>query len=206
MSPDPGGTEEAGGQPLVIDGILGQWDASIARHGIVEAGPHATYEAARALDFRRVEDPIVSAAFFLRGLPARLRGVHEAPPERIVLGEPDGLRGWVVLGLAPDREIAFGAIGEVWQPRITWREVPAESFAAFAEPGLTKLACAFVVSSYGATRSLLTYECRVLATDAAARASFLRYFELVRPVVGHVLAATVRVICADAARVSGGGR
>jgi hypothetical protein len=39
------------------------------------------------------------------------------------------------LGESPGRELAFGAVGKFWQPNIKWRDVAADEFASFSEPG-----------------------------------------------------------------------
>ena len=173
--------------PLIVDRMLPRYDVDVARSIIVDASVHATFEAARRLDFMTVRDPVVDAAFWLRGLPARLRGNRPEPRPRLVL-EEDSLPGWCVLGVEPDREIAFGAIGVFWKPEITWREdVGPEEFAGFDEPGYGKIAACFVVSPYGERHALLTYECRTAVTDAVSAAKFRRYWKALRPFIGYVL-------------------
>ena len=188
--------------PLIVDQLLPDHDAMIAKHLLVSADVHTTFEAARYLDFLTVHDPLVDSAFWLRGLPARLR--REAPssdtPPKLVLGSGEGLEGWLVLGVEPNREVAFGAIGKFWQPNIEWRDVPLDQFTSFSEAGYGKIAACFVALPYGDRRTILSYDCRVGTTDAGSRAKFLRYWELVKPVVGHVLNATLRTIRDNAER------
>ncbi len=185
-------------RPLIAETQLAESDAAIARHQLVQATPEATYAAALDLDFLSVRDPLLISAFWLRGLPARITGRAEPEIPRLVLGEGNPLPGWLVLGTDPPREVAFGAVGKFWQPRIEWRDVGLEDFRDFSEPGYGKIACSFVITPYGSSRSLLTYECRTVTTDAASRTKFLRYWILVRPVVGRVLASTVRTLQAQA--------
>jgi hypothetical protein len=112
------------------------------------------------------------------------------------------LPGWQVLG-RDDREIAFGAVGRFWTPVIRWRQVSVDEFTRFAEPGWGKIAASLSVAPYG-RRTLLSYECRTVTTDATARRRFLLYWHLVRPFVGHVLRATLQTVKADAEAVTAG--
>jgi len=185
-------------EALLIDAALPEYDVSIAAHAIVRAPTADTYRAAHGLDFLSVRTPIVSTAMWLRGLPARVTGHAPAPPPRLVLGEGDDMPGWVILGEAPGRELAFGAVGRFWHPTIVWHDVPALDFAAFDEPGWGKIAANFMVMAYGEHASLLTYECRTQTTDADSRRGFERYWRAVSPFVGHILRATVHTIRADA--------
>lgn len=187
-------------EPLIIDAVMPTFDVSIAEHIIVRAEPATTFRAARELDFLSVRTPLLDAAMWMRGLPARLAHEAPAPPPRLVLGEGDELPGWVVLGEQPDRELVFGAVGKFWQPNIEWHDLDAEAFPEFAEPGWGKIAANFSVLPYGEGSTLLSYECRTLTTDAESRRKFLRYWGLMRPFIGHIFRATVRTIRDDAER------
>jgi hypothetical protein len=190
----------AGAAPLIIDAAMPTFDVSIAEHIIVRADPATTFRAARELDFLTVRTPLLDAAMWVRGLPARVTRQAATPPPRLVLAEGDELPGWAVLGEQPDRELAFGAVGKFWQPSIEWRDTPAEEFARFAEPGWGKIAASFSVLPYGDDATLLSYECRTVTTDAEARRDFARYWRLVRPFIAHIFRATVRTIRDDAER------
>ncbi len=190
---------------LLIDAVMPTYDAGIAEHVIVDADPATTFAAVRDLDLLTVHAPLLDLSMWVRGLPARMAG-HAAPrPPALVIGPDMGLPGWVFLGERPDREVAFGAVGKFWQPAIEWRDVTATEFREFGEPGWGKIAANFCVLPYGASATLLTYECRTLTTDPASRRRFLRYWRLVRPFVGHVLRATIRQIRTNAT-VPGGYR
>ena len=110
-------------QPLIIDTVMPAFDVSLAEHSIVHAGTDATYSAARGLDFLTVHSPLVDAAMWIRGVPARLGGHAPESPPRLVIAEGDPMPGWLLLGEAPGRELAFGAVGRFWQPNIEWRDV-----------------------------------------------------------------------------------
>jgi hypothetical protein len=186
------------GAGLLIDRALPAFDVVISESVVVDAEPATTYGAARSLDFLRVRTPLLTAAFWVRTLPERFGRKPPAPPPRLVIAEGDPLPGWVLLGEQPGRELAFGALGKFWQRRIEWRDIAASEFAEFAEPGYGKIACDFRVQPCGAGRTLLTYECRTATTSADARAKFTRYWRLIRPLVGHIMRATVRTIREDA--------
>ena len=181
-------------QPLIIDTVMPAFDVSLAEHSIVHASTDATYSAARELDFLTVHSPLVDAAMWIRGLPARLGGHAPASPPRLVIAEGDPLPGWLLLGEAPGRELAFGAVGRFWQPNIEWRDVSKAEFADFSEPGWGKIAASFSVLPYGERNALLTYECRTATTDADSRRLFARYWRLMRPFIAHIFRATVRTI------------
>jgi hypothetical protein len=195
-------TAQASEEPLLLDELMPEADATLAEHVLVAAGPETTWHAAMELDFLTVHTPLMDAAFAVRGAPARLsawvrRTDPPAPPPAMRLGHvmsEGGLEGWSVLGERPGNETVFGAIGRFWTPQITWRPADPEGFAAFDEPGWGKIACNLSVRPYGATHTLLTYDVRTLTTDPASRAKFLRYWWLVRPFVGHIMRATLRTI------------
>ena len=185
---------------LIIDAAMPTFDVDIAEHLIVRADPATTFQHARGLDFLTVHTPLLDAAMWARGVPSRLTRRPAPPIPRLVLGEGDPLPGWLILGETPERELAFGAVGKFWKPDIEWLDVEPDGFASYAEPGWGKIAASFVVTPYGAHGSLLTYECRTVATDDDARTRLHRYWTIVRPFVGHIFRATVRTIRDDAER------
>ena len=184
-------TEASAGEPMIVEKALPHHDVVLTEHRVVAADPQRTLQAACALDLLTVRTPLLLAAMWLRGLPARLAGKAPPPPQALVIAD-GGLPGWVVLG-RDQREIAFGAVGVFWRPVIEWRDVPVEEFAGFAEPGWGKIAANFSVLPYG-EQSLVTYECRTGTTDPESRKRFLRYWWLIRPVVAHIMRATLRSI------------
>jgi len=180
---------------LLIDRYLPVYDVAITEHLVVDAPIETVYPAARELDFLSVRSPLLLASFFVRGLPARLRGRSPEPVAelRLAAGAED-VPGWLVLGEEPGRELAFGAVGRFWKAEIEWRDVPLDEFPAFDEAGWGKIACHFLVRPDGEGRSVLTYECRTATTDAVSRREMARYWWLIRPFVGHVMRATLRTI------------
>ncbi|WAJ45447.1 hypothetical protein OK015_02675 [Mycobacterium sp. Aquia_216] len=187
-----------GAERMRIESAAPTFDAMIVEHAVVAADPATTLQAAKSLDFLSVRTPLLAASMWLRVLPSRLRGKVAPPPPRLVVAEGVGLPGWLLLGEQPDREIAFGAVGKFWQPVIEWRDVAPAEFAAFAEPGWGKIAANFSVVPYGASHTLLSYQCRTVTTDLDSRRRFRRYWWLVRPFVAHIMCATLNTIKSDA--------
>ena len=188
----------AGTDFLLIESAMPTFDAMIAQHVVVAADPSTTFRAARSLDLLTVRTPLLTASTWFRGLPARMSGKAAPPLPRLVVGKDLEVPGWLELGELPDREIAFGAVGKFWLPVIQWRDVMAEDFSAFAEPGWGKIAANFSVMRYGEHSTLLSYQCRTVTTDPESRRRFLRYWWLIRPFVAHIMRATVNTIKANA--------
>lgn len=192
-----------GSPVLLLDSAMPTYDVSIAEHAIVRADPAATFAAARGLDLLTVHSPLLDLTMWLRGLPARIdRTGSPTAQSRFVIGEDMGLPGWTFLGEQRGREVAFGAVGTFWKPTIEWRDLTAADFPGFHEPGWGKIAANFSVRPYGASSTLLSYECRTVTTDPMSRRRFRRYWWLVRPFVGHIMRATLRQIAADATRMT----
>jgi hypothetical protein len=186
---------------MIIEAVMPRYDAVLTEHCVVEADPRCVLQVARELDLLTVRTPILLAAMWLRGLPARLVGAAPPVPTSLVIAD-GGLPGWLVLG-SDEREIAFGAVGRFWTPVIEWRQVTVDEFTRFAEPGWGKIAANLSVRPYG-HRTLLSYECRTVTNDAAVRRRFLLYWHLVRPFVGHVLRATLATVKAHAETIRPG--
>jgi hypothetical protein len=112
-----------------------------------------------------------------------------APPERalaavrsVTLGEQMLDFGFVLLAEDPGRELVFGGIGHMFRASGGSRPVfrDADGFRAFGEPGYAKVAMNFSAEARAGGAELRT-ETRVLATDAASRRRFGRYWRLIRP-------------------------
>ena len=187
----------SGADLMFIESTMPTFDAMIAEHVVVAADPATTFHAARTLDLLTVRTPLLTASMWLRGLSARWSGKSVPPLPRLVVAE-GGLPGWLLLGEQPNREIAFGAVGKLWQPVIEWRDVSPTGFAGFAEPGWGKIAANFSVTPYGARATLLSYQCRTVTTDPGSRRRFLGYWWLIRPFVAHIMRATLRQIKVNA--------
>lgn len=185
---------------MILDEQLPGYDVSMTKHRVVAASPEITWQAARDLDFMTARTPLTGLSMWARALPARLRGQARPAPASLRLAQGEGLPGWLSLGERHGEEIAFGAVGVFWQATPSWRAVPPAEFANFDEPGYGKIGCSFSVRPYGATRTLLSFECRTAITDPASRRAFARYWRPIQPVVAHFMRATLATIAADAER------
>ena len=77
--------------------------------------------------------------------------------------------------------MVVGAVTKPWEPNPTFRGVPAEAFAAFAEPGYVKIAWTLRADPDGLTASIFRSETRAIATDPSARARFRLYWSCLSP-------------------------
>jgi len=148
------------------------------RHEVVVAAPaELTMAAARELDIFR--SPLVSAVFTLRTLPARLRGAPARRPASL-LTETVAL-GWRVLAEEPGRWIVVGAVTQPWRADVTFRGLPPEEFAGFAEPRYAKIVWTLEAIPLTPSTSRFRTETRVTTTDPRARALFRRYWAVFSP-------------------------
>jgi len=164
-------------------------DRLIATPGLMEindmelpVSAERAWNAVRNLDLGR--SAIVRTLFALRTIPDRLLRAKKSEPHlRIgdLISTPEE-PGFQLLIEDPPREMAFGAIGKVWQPLIPFVHVPdARAFAAFCAPGYVKVAWALRVLPEGPARSRVELDVRVQATDETAWAKFKRYFRVIGP-------------------------
>jgi hypothetical protein len=190
------GSEDPSGECLdLLDAHLRSYDVVLTEHLVVEASPEVVFAAVKNYDFLTTDAVLVTALMALRTVPGRLRGRSVATPSTLMLAtDASALPGWVNLGEMPGRELVFGAVGTFWKADIEWRDVPADEFAAFAEPGWGKIGCHLLVRPDGPGRSILSYECRTATTDLTSRAQMSRYWWLIRPFVAYILRAVLRTI------------
>ena len=189
-------------ETLGLDDQLPTFDAVVRRHVVVDAPPAESYEAMLTADLTE-SGPLVSLLNGVRFLPAWIRAVSrgETPPRtdaRLTLGDLPTAGVWVRLSETAGREFVFGAIGRVWKPDIDWAAIEADDFRDFDRPGYAKIAAGLSIRPYGAGRSLITYEARTAGTDAAATRKFHRYWTIVVPFAGYVMARALATITAVA--------
>jgi hypothetical protein len=121
---------------------------------------------------------VVRAIIRLREM---LLGTAAAAPR-----QPQGLleetraQGWELLAEEPDRLIVCGAVCQPWKADVVFTPLPAEAFAAYADPGQVKIAWTLEAEPLGGERTRFTHETRAAATDAASRARFRRYWRWAR--------------------------
>jgi hypothetical protein len=193
-------------EPMLIDRLMPCYDAVRTEHRIVPRDLATVYAATRRADFIRAwrDSVTVRLLFAARNLGertvsliARRERREPPPPESLRLADMPTHGDWVLLGEDPPREIAFGVIGRFWAGETVWVQIDADDFETFSEPGFGKIACNFSLRPYGAGRTLVTYECRTLATDDTARRGFMRYWRPLAPFIGLVMRSQLRVIQAE---------
>lgn len=172
---------------MLIDRFMPRFDARISRHVLVDADPETTYAALRAVDLAKVRSPLVRGALALRRkAERRRREAHGTEPsaEPTTMTFDDLPRyGRVPLGEEPGREIAIGGVGTLAGPEPV---LPSE-FEAFERPGFWKGVASLSVQPYGGSRSLLSYEVRMRATDPASERRLHRFLRIARPAIGRVV-------------------
>jgi hypothetical protein len=198
-----------GADEMLIDRYLPRFDVTLVEHLVIDADMASTWRALQDLDLMQVHSPLLDAAFFVRGLPAKVSewfgrpGQAPPPPELKLTGNGLGMDGWLSLGEVAGREIAFGAIGRFWRPNIEWYDVRGmtpQRFGTFGEPGWGRIAANFSLRPYGTARTLVSYEVRTATADPAAARDFARYWTLIRPFVGHIMKAALEAVRRDAER------
>ena len=172
---------------MLVDDVLPVYDVSDGVAVVVKADLGTTWAALLDVDLIEVgrRRPLVGLLGALRALPEvvseLLHGETPAhPPKRLRLGDmarlPAAEGGWLLLGEAPGEELALGLVGKFWRPVIEFRDIPAEQFADFMEPGYAKTVYALSVRRLGAGETLLTGVMRTATTDDRARRWFMRYW------------------------------
>jgi hypothetical protein len=192
---------------MLIDDLMPRYDAVRTEHRVVAAPRDRVYDAVRETDFVATvaASPAVRVLFGARALGERVvsavRGrasAEPAPVESMRLADMGTHGEWVLLGEDPPHEIAFGAVGRFWAGETAWERIDAADFGTLDRPGLAKIACNFSLREYGGDRSLVSYECRTLATDEQSRRAFLRYWRLLSPFIGVVLRAQLAMVACEA--------
>ena len=107
---------------------------------------------------------------------------------------------WVLLGEDPPHEIAFGTIGRFWAGQTAWESIDAREFAAFdaARPCEDRLQLLAAPIRQG--RTLVSYECRTRATDAAPGRDSCATGRPLSPFIGVVLRAQLGVVATELAK------
>lgn len=183
---------------MLSDDFLPVYDVSDTVALDVHASVDATWTALLAVDLIEVgkRRPLVGMLGALRALPELVTHlVHgeapPAPPSALRLRDlttlPMAKGGWVLLGERDRDEIALGLVGRFWRPVIDYRQVSAEEFQTFAEPGYAKTVYELGVRPIGPSRTLLTGLMRTATTDEHARRWFRRYWTLGVGSGAHVL-------------------
>ena len=170
---------------------------TVERHRIrVRAPAEVTLAVAR--EMKLMDLPIVRAIIKGRELILGATPVESKGP-RGLLEEVQSL-GWVVLAEIPGREVVVGAVTKPWDANVTFRSIPPVEFAAFSEPDYVKIAWTLRADPVSAAESIFRTETRAIATDAAARTKFRRYWAFLSPGIAVIRLASLRPTKAEAER------
>lgn len=191
--------EPDGGEadPL-LDRFMPVYEVAERHHIRVDAPAAVTLDAAREADIEA--SPVVRAIFRTRELVMGASGTRARTPG--LLADMRAL-GWGVLAEVPHREIVVGAVTRPWEADVTFRALPPDRFASFAEPGYVKIAWTLRADPLDSTRSTFRTETRVMTTDAEARRRFRRYWSMVSPGIIVIRWALLRPVKQDAERRAG---
>lgn len=168
----------------LLDELLPRWDFRERHARKVAAPPERVWDAIHGVTLG--EMPLARLLF-------RLRGMSQAADRPLLDQMVAG--GFAFLGEVPGRELAAGVVARMWRPGGDIQPVAGgPEFAAFDRPGFAKAAMDFRVlaGKDGGTR--LETETRILATDAAARRAFRRYWLVVRPGSGLIRRVWLRAV------------
>jgi hypothetical protein len=143
------------------------------RHEIVIPAPaDLVFFDATRLDLQSL--PIVRAIFRTR---AWLMGDTFEPPARpLGIVAETMVLGWGLLAHTPCRSIVMGAAAQPWTRNVTFRTIPPQQFATFAEPGYVKIVWTLEADPIGPERTFFRTDTRVEATDETARRKFFWYW------------------------------
>lgn len=180
----------------LLDRFMPVYDV-VERHRIyVAAPPSVTLAAAKEQDL--MQSPAVRAIFKAREIVLRA-APDPRPQPRGLLAVTQAL-GWGVLAEAADREIVMGAVTKPWEGNAVFRALPADAFAAFRDPDYVKIVWTLRADPIGRHASLFRTETRAVATDAAARAKFRRYWSFASPGISAIRWLSLRPLKRDAER------
>jgi len=150
----------------------------VERHSIEIATPaDLVLTAATETDIEKCR--LVRAIFKGREFILGSEPVNGSRP-RGLLAQMQSL-GWRVLAELPGREFVVGAVTKPWEPNPVFRGLAPDEFTKFQEPGYVKIAWTLRADAVGDTKSVFRTETRAIATDAAARKKFRRYWSLLSP-------------------------
>jgi len=169
----------------------------VERHHIRIAAPASlTLAAAREQDLFRL--PLVHAIFRTREMVLRTTPDDQQQPRGLL--DATLALGWGVLAERTDREIVVGAVTRPWEPNVTFRALPPDEFAAFAQPGFVKIAWTLRADPVDDVTSIFRTETRAVATDPTARARFRRYWAFASPGIALIRRLSLRPLKREAER------
>ncbi|HEX5737726.1 MAG TPA: hypothetical protein VFY22_04390 [Hydrogenophaga sp.] len=162
--------------------LLPEWQFQ-ERHERWLPGITAERTFAAVVPALQVEDPLIERAIALREWPGRLLQRMGVGGARLPT-QAFGYHSFTPLGTVPDREVAYGLVGQFWQ--LDYGLIPVADTQAFErvqnEPKLVLNVC--VEPEAGGCR--LVTRTRVHCPNEALRRRFVPYWYVIRPVSGLI--------------------
>ncbi len=141
----------------------------------VRAPAHIVMDVARHFDLQSIG--LVRAIFWLRAVFMGSKTTAAGP----ALGlDQLQLLGWGTLDDRAGRHFIAGATCQPWLADVLFTPHPPQQFAEYSEPDHVKIVWTVEVEPTGPEEARFATETRAGATDAQARAKFLRYWQLAR--------------------------
>ena len=159
----------------LIDQFMPAWVADMSHEILIHAPAGLVFDVAEHFDIQSL--PLVRAIFWLRGM---IMGAARTSRRPAGLVEETKSLGWRELARRPGRLLIMGAATQPWKANVTFTGISQEDFAAYDEPDRVKIVWTLEAVPIEPALTLFRSETRVVATDAAARAKFLRYWRFAR--------------------------
>lgn len=160
----------------LLDRFLPAPDVRTVHSIRIRATPERVFRVAEGFDLESLG--VVRALFRIRGWLLRAQPL----PPHLFVDQLSSI-GWGTLAHVPGRQRVFGAVTRPWEGDVRFTPLPPDAFAAFAEPGLVKIA--FTLEAEPDPRrpggSVLRTETRAQGTDEQARRRFRRYWRMFSP-------------------------
>jgi len=180
----------------LLDRFMPAYDVAERHHIDVAAPADVTFAAACEQDLMAL--PLARAIFRAREvLLGSKRDATMRPHGLLALTKSIG---WGVLAEMPGREIVMGAVTQPRQADVVFRSLPPGEFVRFDEPDYVKIAWTLRADARGTTTSIFRTETRVVATDAAARFKFRRYWAFLSPGIILIRRASLKPLRTEAER------
>lgn len=179
----------------VLDRLMPRYEVVERHHARIKAPARIVLDEARMIDITGA--PLARAVFRAREL---IMGADAARTPSKGLIEDMKAIGWGQLAELPGREIVMGAVTQPWEANPVFQPIPAQDFAAFAEPDYVQIAWTLRADPIGLDESVFRTETRVRATDPGARTRFRWYWSLLSPGIILIRWAMLRPLKAAAER------
>ena len=142
---------------------------------IVRAPASIVYEVATEFDMQSLV--LVRTIFWLR--EKLLGSTPSARPAQGLIADMRSL-GWGCLMEREGKLFVAGAACQPWQTDVVFTPIPSDLFSSFSEPSNVKIAWTIATYEKSPLNAELSTETRAIATDAATRSRFLRYWSWAR--------------------------